>query len=142
MPFTCDRGPARITPMRLPSVTASSMSWVMNRTVVRVVCQMLASSTCISERVCASNAAKGDRKSTRLNSSHVRISYAVFCLKKKKTLTYHNSIDATHHVLSVDYVHALRDHHLEGQESELDCRAQSARAQHQLRARGDTTLEL
>src|SRR5699024_11785092 len=26
---------------------------------------------------------KGDRKSTRLNSSHVSISYAVFCLKKK-----------------------------------------------------------
>src|SRR5690349_24014041 len=26
----------------------------------------------------------GDRKSTRLNSSHVEISYAVFCLKKKK----------------------------------------------------------
>src|SRR5207302_8231193 len=30
-----------------------------------------------------------DRKSTRLNSSHVKISYAVFCLKKKKTLQYH-----------------------------------------------------
>src|SRR3989442_9299229 len=29
-------------------------------------------------------AGSGDRKSTRLNSSHVRISYAVFCLKKKK----------------------------------------------------------
>src|SRR5690554_5662079 len=28
----------------------------------------------------------GDRKSTRLNSSHVRISYAVFCLKKKKKI--------------------------------------------------------
>src|SRR5690625_5701044 len=28
-----------------------------------------------------------DRKSTRLNSSHVAISYAVFCLKKKKTPT-------------------------------------------------------
>src|SRR2546422_6635762 len=28
----------------------------------------------------------GDRKSTRLNSSHGYISYAVFCLKKKKTL--------------------------------------------------------
>src|SRR5690606_40419483 len=27
-----------------------------------------------------------DRKSTRLNSSHVKISYAVFCLKKKKAL--------------------------------------------------------
>src|SRR5690554_7353186 len=34
-----------------------------------------------------------DRKSTRLNSSHVRISYAVFCLKKKKiinTSNYHH----------------------------------------------------
>src|SRR6266700_7202262 len=29
----------------------------------------------------------GDRKSTRLNSSHVKISYAVFCLKKKKKIT-------------------------------------------------------
>src|SRR5439155_12388201 len=29
----------------------------------------------------------GDRKSTRLNSSHVAISYAVFCLKKKKKET-------------------------------------------------------
>src|SRR5207302_10596659 len=28
-----------------------------------------------------------DRKSTRLNSSHVKISYAVFCLKKKKSNT-------------------------------------------------------
>src|SRR5690554_5564946 len=30
------------------------------------------------------NKERKDRKSTRLNSSHVRISYAVFCLKKKK----------------------------------------------------------
>src|SRR5207249_5618349 len=30
----------------------------------------------------------GDRKSTRLNSSHVSISYAVFCLKKKKKKKY------------------------------------------------------
>src|SRR3712207_8009484 len=29
-----------------------------------------------------------DRKSTRLNSSHANISYAVFCLKKKKTTTH------------------------------------------------------
>src|SRR2546430_9591715 len=33
------------------------------------------------------NAWKGDRKSTRLNSSHSQISYAVFCLKKKKDCT-------------------------------------------------------
>src|SRR5690349_22786777 len=31
-----------------------------------------------------------DRKSTRLNSSHVEISYAVFCLKKKKKKKYFN----------------------------------------------------
>src|SRR2546430_13635673 len=30
-----------------------------------------------------------DRKSTRLNSSHSQISYAVFCLKKKKESTHH-----------------------------------------------------
>src|SRR5690625_4214824 len=30
-----------------------------------------------------------DQKSTRLNSSHVAISYAVFCLKKKKTKMFH-----------------------------------------------------
>src|SRR5690349_24109006 len=33
-----------------------------------------------------------DRKSTRLNSSHVEISYAVFCLKKKKKKSKINSI--------------------------------------------------
>src|SRR3712207_7849305 len=32
-----------------------------------------------------------DRKSTRLNSSHANISYAVFCLKTKKILLYHYS---------------------------------------------------
>src|SRR5438034_8211403 len=34
-------------------------------------------------------AAAGDRKSTRLNSSHTVISYAVFCLKKKKQNELH-----------------------------------------------------
>src|SRR2546430_10603240 len=33
---------------------------------------------------CSAGAPTGDRKSTRLNSSHSQISYAVFCLKKKK----------------------------------------------------------
>src|SRR3712207_8082104 len=32
--------------------------------------------------------ASGDRKSTRLNSSHANISYAVFCLKKKKNTNH------------------------------------------------------
>src|SRR5437868_8263300 len=37
-------------------------------------------------------AAVEDRKSTRLNSSHVSISYAVFCLKKKKTTSKIESV--------------------------------------------------
>src|SRR5207302_10201463 len=36
------------------------------------------------EAVGQGDSVKADRKSTRLNSSHVKISYAVFCLKKKK----------------------------------------------------------
>src|SRR5688572_31191431 len=41
----------------------------------------------------APRCAREDRKSTRLNSSHSQISYAVFCLKKKK-----NQHDSTHHI--------------------------------------------
>src|SRR5260221_8800054 len=37
------------------------------------------------------SSATSDRKSTRLNSSHTVISYAVFCLKKKKKLIKHTS---------------------------------------------------
>src|SRR5690349_24057310 len=40
-----------------------------------------------------------DRKSTRLNSSHVEISYAVFCLKKKKK----NKIDTDVHAAVTSY---------------------------------------
>src|SRR5207249_7036460 len=36
---------------------------------------------------------KQDRKSTRLNSSHVSISYAVFCLKKKIRTRHRSSVD-------------------------------------------------
>src|SRR3989442_4732040 len=39
-----------------------------------------------------------DRKSTRLNSSHVRISYAVFCLKKKKKQRTDNPSPVQHHL--------------------------------------------
>src|SRR3989442_1664232 len=45
------------------------------------------SALCWSMMVQKSRAKWTDRKSTRLNSSHVRISYAVFCLKKKQTQT-------------------------------------------------------
>src|SRR5690554_7648384 len=41
-------------------------------------------SATVSDGAVAALTLSRDRKSTRLNSSHVRISYAVFCLKKKK----------------------------------------------------------
>src|SRR2546430_7138689 len=47
-------------------------------------------------RVTDSTAPSLDRKSTRLNSSHSQISYAVFCLKKKTTLSH-----VTHHTRPV-----------------------------------------
>src|SRR5258705_5849423 len=46
----------------------------------------------------------GDRKSTRLNSSHLGISYAVFCLKKKKiTKNRYNSVHTSQplHILQI-----------------------------------------
>src|SRR5258705_8141855 len=39
--------------------------------------------TCLGSSNCTSITGRVDRKSTRLNSSHLGISYAVFCLKKK-----------------------------------------------------------
>src|SRR2546430_8444688 len=48
--------------------------------------------TCVSSgKSDPPNSGNSDRKSTRLNSSHSQISYAVFCLKKKKNRTTPNS---------------------------------------------------
>src|SRR5256885_16271172 len=45
--------------------------------------------------------ATSDRKSTRLNSSHLVISYAVFCLKKKKTTDYRLSASVIYATMSM-----------------------------------------
>src|SRR5690349_22161997 len=58
---------------------------------------------CIGLREPETFGADADRKSTRLNSSHVEISYAVFCLKKKKKKKiYRNykTFSITHSVIS------------------------------------------
>src|SRR2546430_7815768 len=53
----------------------------------------------------------GDRKSTRLNSSHSQISYAVFCLKKKKKISFlrqNNLIkEHTYQKIMCDYCYAM-----------------------------------
>src|SRR5690625_6394581 len=66
-----------------------------NRQVFRLYFHRLQSTVTPSSRAgskgviaCVMYAEKIDRKSTRLNSSHVAISYAVFCLKKKRRLLF------------------------------------------------------
>src|SRR5258708_18810600 len=54
----------------------------------------------------ASRAPVADRKSTRLNSSHQIISYAVFCLKKKKKIKPHQTCQEQHILITA--VHDLQ----------------------------------
>src|SRR2546422_4157203 len=54
--------------------------------------------------VFVSNGGEADRKSTRLNSSHGYISYAVFCLKKKKRKMKNNPRDTREFANSCHYV--------------------------------------
>src|SRR2546430_12454163 len=54
---------------------------------------------------------KVDRKSTRLNSSHSQISYAVFCLKKKKmTILLHRTPKVVHATHAARICHPLVTH--------------------------------
>src|SRR6266487_4920205 len=58
---------------------ASTFAMLADPTRVRIVHALS-----LAEELCVCDLALLDRKSTRLNSSHPSISYAVFCLKKKK----------------------------------------------------------
>src|SRR5215813_10776336 len=64
-------------------------------------------------RVCRGQSGRApdqtDRKSTRLNSSHVRISYAVFCLKKKKIEIVDASLNQMQdqHIIDLGFVDGL-----------------------------------
>src|SRR5256886_3148452 len=56
-----------------------------------------------------SSASRADRKSTRLNSSHSQISYAVFCLKKKKSIIDVEDLPSCdHHVIMLHLM--IREH--------------------------------
>src|SRR5256886_15553606 len=57
----------------------------------RDLLEVIIASDCSTDRTdkIAKEFALRDRKSTRLNSSHSQISYAVFCLKKKQTIQHH-----------------------------------------------------
>src|SRR3712207_6854307 len=55
--------------------------------------------------------AQRDRKSTRLNSSHANISYAVFCLKKKKNMHIHLIENYTYAVISIIHLDIYVSHY-------------------------------
>src|SRR5688572_32270644 len=79
----------------ISGVTAALRSF---STVLWMVCEKGASSCDISSDW--KDLFTGDRKSTRLNSSHSQISYAVFCLKKKKKKQLKYNITSGEHDIS------------------------------------------
>src|SRR5690554_2060621 len=69
-------------PTFISSMAESIYLSLISATICLIICYPLA--FILSRRKLVTQKILVDRKSTRLNSSHVRISYAVFCLKKKK----------------------------------------------------------
>src|SRR5690625_6176147 len=59
--------------------------WLRDKTDPEVIAHLEAENAYADARTAHLDDLRTDRKSTRLNSSHVAISYAVFCLKKKTT---------------------------------------------------------
>src|SRR5699024_11914419 len=87
--FSFTRSPPRFTLFPYTTLFRSEVeSWNLQWALPHLQTIHLPYFQCRSCQVHLSNYILGDRKSTRLNSSHVSISYAVFCLKKKN----HNSI--------------------------------------------------
>src|SRR2546426_5452476 len=84
--------------MAMPTAATSRKRWTKLASLSRWViwpcepnpaCRVCRALTAFPRTRCFMNRRKGDRKSTRLNSSHLVISYAVFCLKKKKNRIVH-----------------------------------------------------
>src|SRR3989442_9991210 len=66
---------------------------------------------CLPNDVAKVDVAELDRKSTRLNSSHVRISYAVFCLKKKNMTNIRCFAPGPVHKILGNALHRLNNNH-------------------------------
>src|SRR2546422_4306092 len=81
------RRPPRSTLFPYTTLFRSALSLTVSDTRVGLQ-SLLYQTTATGVQPTAGSLAAGDRKSTRLNSSHGYISYAVFCLKKKKKKPY------------------------------------------------------
>src|SRR5207253_11172123 len=98
IPLTCFPHPCTVPLLSLHSFPTRRSSDLVQRAVVCVVAQVRDDERVVRQRAVrqvrrelrtarcrTTRSSSRDRKSTRLNSSHVAISYAVFCLKKKNT---------------------------------------------------------
>src|SRR2546422_4128708 len=72
------------TPSQIASQVANAKLLGLGDDYLRLYRERLSAVTALQARAAAARLYRRDRKSTRLNSSHGYISYAVFCLKKKK----------------------------------------------------------
>src|SRR2546427_9070737 len=82
--FLMIRRPPRSTLFPYTTLFRSMLKATKCRSAVAMVGNELAAFGKDAEILASLHSLKPDRKSTRLNSSHSQISYAVFCLKKKK----------------------------------------------------------
>src|SRR5690625_2085205 len=98
-----------LMPIKMPAATTVAMSTASTSVHIAMTARSTANrpkaayrERAVPHRACIRGAAimekkatsRPDRKSTRLNSSHVAISYAVFCLKKKTEIANHTQTEA------------------------------------------------
>src|SRR5690349_23778548 len=86
------RRPPRST--LFPYTTLFRSHWPRARSSWRVILVLVDQFFVGGQRGFGNALGRRDRKSTRLNSSHVEISYAVFCLKKKNQHLCHQGLDS------------------------------------------------
>src|SRR5690606_40686064 len=95
VPFTALRScqpPSSFFLIRLPPRSTPSPYTTLFRSMAWSGCRLAPAANRVLGRRGSGTRRRVDRKSTRLNSSHVKISYAVFCLKKKTRRRRRNAI--------------------------------------------------
>src|SRR5258707_11059784 len=90
--FLMIRRPPRSTLFPYTTLFRSEPRDMAQKFILQMLVALFAEDIDLLPKYFVTNLLAEDRKSTRLNSSHANISYAVFCLKKKKTFKFESSI--------------------------------------------------